>query len=34
MACVSEVLSGKRKLNYEQIRRLSTHFGVSPEIFF
>jgi len=31
---VSEVLSGKRKLNYEQIRRLSTHFGVSPEIFF
>jgi len=30
----SEVLSGKRKLNKEQIRRLSTRFQVSPELFF
>lgn len=31
---VSEVLSGKRELTKEQIRRLSEHFHVSPEIFF
>jgi len=31
---VSEVLSGKRELNKEQIRRLSERFGVSPEMFF
>jgi len=31
---VSEVLSGKRKLNYGQIRRLSDRFQVSPELFF
>jgi HTH-type transcriptional regulator/antitoxin HigA len=31
---VSEVLSGKRELNKEQIRRLSERFGVSPELFF
>jgi len=31
---VSEVLSGKRKLNYEQIRKLSERFQVSPELFF
>ncbi len=31
---VSEVLSGKRKLNTEQIRRLSRRFKVSPEVFF
>jgi HTH-type transcriptional regulator / antitoxin HigA len=31
---VSEVLSGKRKLNAEHIRRLSRRFHVSPEIFF
>jgi HTH-type transcriptional regulator/antitoxin HigA len=30
----SEVLSGKRELNKEQIRRLSTRFHVSPELFF
>jgi HTH-type transcriptional regulator/antitoxin HigA len=30
----SEVLSGKRELNKEQIRRLSQRFGVSPELFF
>jgi HTH-type transcriptional regulator/antitoxin HigA len=30
----SEVLSGKRKLNTEHIRRLSRRFKVSPEIFF
>lgn len=31
---VSEVLSGKRKLTTEHIRRLSRRFHVSPEIFF
>jgi HTH-type transcriptional regulator/antitoxin HigA len=31
---VSEVLSGKRKLNAEHIRKLSRRFHVSPEIFF
>src|SRR5579864_5291902 len=31
---VSEVLSGKRKLNAEHIRKLSRRFRVSPEIFF
>jgi HTH-type transcriptional regulator/antitoxin HigA len=30
----SEVLSGKRELNKEHIRRLSKRFGVSPELFF
>lgn len=30
----SEVLSGKRELNKEQIRRLSQRFHVSPELFF
>ena len=31
---VSEVLSGKRELNKDQIKRLSDRFHVSPEIFF
>jgi HTH-type transcriptional regulator/antitoxin HigA len=31
---VSEVLHGKRDFTKEQIRRLSTRFGVSPAIFF
>ena len=31
---VSEVLSGKRKLNREHIKRLSERFHVSPEVFF
>jgi len=31
---VSEVLSGKRKLNREHIQRLSDRFHVSPEAFF
>lgn len=31
---VSEVLSGKRKLTTEHIRKLSHRFHVSPEIFF
>ena len=31
---VSEVLSGKRELTKQQIRRLSERFHVSPEIFF
>lgn len=31
---VSEVLSGKRELNKDQIRRLSARFHVSPELFF
>lgn len=31
---VSEVLSGKRKLNKEHIKRLSDRFHVSPELFF
>lgn len=30
----SEVLSGKRELNKEHIRRLSKRFHVSPELFF
>jgi HTH-type transcriptional regulator/antitoxin HigA len=31
---VSEVLSGKRKLNKEHIERLSERFRVSPDVFF
>jgi HTH-type transcriptional regulator / antitoxin HigA len=31
---MSEVLSGRRKLNKDQIKRLSERFPVSPEIFF
>jgi HTH-type transcriptional regulator/antitoxin HigA len=31
---VSEVLSGKRELTKEHIRRLSRRFRVSPELFF
>ncbi len=31
---VSEVLSGKRELSKEHIRRLSERFHVSPEVFF
>jgi HTH-type transcriptional regulator/antitoxin HigA len=31
---VSEVMSGKRELTKEQIRRLSQRFHVSPELFF
>jgi len=31
---VSEVLSGKRKLNKGHIQKLSERFGVSPELFF
>jgi HTH-type transcriptional regulator/antitoxin HigA len=31
---VSEILSGKRELNKEQVRRLSERFHVSPELFF
>lgn len=31
---VSEVISGKRELTKEQIRRLSLRFHVSPEVFF
>lgn len=31
---VSEVLSGKRKLNREHIERLSHRFHVSPDVFF
>lgn len=31
---VSEVLSGKRELNKEHIKRLSWRFHVSPELFF
>jgi HTH-type transcriptional regulator / antitoxin HigA len=31
---VSEVISGKRELTKEQIRRLSQRFQVSPELFF
>ena len=30
----SEVLSGKRRLNTEHIRKLSRRFKVSPEVFF
>ena len=31
---ISEILSGKRELNKDQIKRLSDRFHVSPEIFF
>ena len=31
---VSEVMSGKRGLNKEHIRRLAARFHVSPELFF
>ena len=31
---VSEVLSGKRELNKDHIRRLAARFCVSPELFF
>ncbi len=31
---VSEVLSGKRELNKDHIKRLSERFHVSPELFF
>ena len=31
---VSEVLSGKRDLNKDHIKRLSERFNVSPELFF
>jgi|SRR5580700_2413137 len=31
---ISEVLSGKRKLTTEHIRKLSRRFHVSPELFF
>ena len=31
---VSEVLSGKRALNVDHIKRLSERFHVSPELFF
>jgi HTH-type transcriptional regulator / antitoxin HigA len=31
---VSEVVSGKRRLNAEHIRKLSRRFKVSPEVFF
>jgi HTH-type transcriptional regulator / antitoxin HigA len=31
---ISEVLSGKRKLTTEHIRKLSRRFHVSPEMFF
>lgn len=31
---VSEVLSGKRELNKDHIKRLSARFHVSPELFF
>ena len=31
---VSEVLSGKRELNKDHIKRLSGRFHVSPELFF
>ena len=30
---VSEILSGKGKLNVRQIRALSERFGVSPSVF-
>jgi len=30
---VSEILTGKRKLNIEQIKKLSTKFNVSPLVF-
>ncbi|HLB58783.1 MAG TPA: helix-turn-helix domain-containing protein, partial [Bdellovibrionota bacterium] len=31
---VSEILSGKRKLNTNQIQALAKRFGVSPAVFF
>jgi len=31
---ISEILSGKRELNRDQIKRLSVRFHVSPELFF
>ena len=31
---VSEILSGKRELNKDHIKRLSRRFQVSPELFF
>jgi len=31
---VSEILRGKRKLNVEQIQKLSARFRVSPAVFF
>ncbi len=31
---VSEVLSGKRELNKDHIKRLSKRFHISPELFF
>ncbi len=31
---VSEILSGKREMNKEHIKRLSERFRVSPELFF
>jgi len=31
---VSEVLSGKRELNKDHIKRLSRRFHISPELFF
>ncbi|NJN84697.1 MAG: helix-turn-helix domain-containing protein [Caldilineaceae bacterium] len=31
---VSEILSGKRRLNVRQIQLLSERFGVSPAVFF
>ncbi len=31
---ISEILSGKRKLTTEHIRKLSRRFNVSPEVFF
>lgn len=31
---VSEVLNGKRELNKDHIKRLSSRFHVSPELFF
>jgi HTH-type transcriptional regulator/antitoxin HigA len=30
---VSEIISGKRKLNLRQIQKLSVRFGVSPAVF-
>ena len=30
----SEVLSGKRKLTYDFVRRLAAYFHVSPEVFY
>ena len=31
---VSEVMAGKRELNKDEIKRLSSRFNVSPELFF